>query len=115
MITRIEQLKKFYGLTTRGLAIKCGLNQPTLDRMLKGVNALNLNCVSSILTAFPDVSSEWLMRGTGEMLIKNQPNSEEVERINKQDDIITILMDTIKANNKTIATLTERIKQLENK
>ena len=55
------------------------------------------------------------MRGTGEMLIKNQPNSEEVERINKQDDIITILMDTIKANNKTIATLTERIKQLENK
>lgn len=68
MIARIQQLKDHYGLSTRAFAIKCGMNQPTLDRMLKGINALNLNCVSSILHTFPDVSAEWLMREEGPMI-----------------------------------------------
>ena len=50
MIDRIVLLKKHLGLSTRAFAIKCGMNQPTLDRMLNGVNALNLNCIVSILS-----------------------------------------------------------------
>lgn len=69
MINRIEKVREAQNLSTRAFAIKCGLNQPTLDRMLKGINALNLNCITSILETFPNVSAEWLMRGKGEMFL----------------------------------------------
>lgn len=112
MINRILQLRDFYGLSTRALAIKCGINQPTLDRMLKGINALNLNCVVSILNSFPDISAEWLMRGSGAMLISSAP-SQDIERVNKLVNTIATLQDTIDSKSDAITALTERVKQLE--
>lgn len=61
----------------------------------------------------PQISAEWLMRGAGEMFNSEQPNSAELERINKLVDTIATLQETINLKNETIATLTERIKQLE--
>ena len=84
------------------------------DRMLKGINALNLNCVSSILQSFPDVSAEWLMRGEGPMLHSLAVNP-DVEKLNTLVDTITTLQETIKAKSETIAMLKDRITQLENK
>lgn len=80
--------------------------------MLKGVNALNLNCVSSILAAFPEISAEWLLRGEGEMLV-NANTSKELERIEKLTGVVESLQEVIDAKNATIAALNERIKQLE--
>nr|DAO86757.1 MAG TPA: SOS-response transcriptional repressor [Caudoviricetes sp.] len=111
MITRIESLRDYFGLSTRAFALKCGLNQPSLDRMLKGINALNINCISAILATFPDVSAEWLLRGEGDMF-KSQ--SRETERINTLLDTITTLQEAINAKSETIAILNERIHQLEN-
>ena len=113
MIARIQQLKDHFGLSTRAFALKCGMNQPTLDRMLKGINALNLNCVSSILQSFPDVSAEWLMRGVGPMLHSLATNPDG-DRLNTLVDTIATLQEVIDAKNAQIAILTERIKQLEN-
>lgn len=112
MITRIIHLINFYGLSTRGFALKCGMNQPTLDRMLKGINALNLNCVSSILLCCPEVSAEWLLRGEGEML-KQDMSTKELERISKLTNVVESLQDVIDAKNGTISDLQERIKHLE--
>lgn len=112
MIARIQQLRDHFGLSTRAFALKCGINQPTLDRMLKGINALNLNCVSSILLSFPDVSAEWLMRGVGPMLHSSTTNPDE-ERINSLLDTIATLQEAINAKSETIALLNERIKELE--
>ena len=103
MINRIKLVKEHYGLSTRGLAVKCGLNQPTLDRMLEGINALNLNCVSSILLAFPEISAEWLMRGSGQMLIQKENNTAEMERINSLVDTIATLQDMLNSKNDIIA------------
>lgn len=113
MKNRIEELKKHYGLSTRALAIKCGLNQPTLDRMLKGINALNLHCVISILESFPEISAEWLMRGVGEMINKTSANlgSEQILRL---ADTIALMQESLNDRQGTINSLTERIKQLEN-
>lgn len=113
MINRIKTLKDHYGLSTRALAIKCGLNQPTLDRMLKGINALNLNCVSSILIAFPEISAEWLLRGEGEM-VKQDASTKELERIGKLNNVVETLQEVIDVKNATIDQLGDRINQLEN-
>lgn len=114
MITRIQTLKNFYGLSTRALAVKCGMNQPTVDRMLKGINAININFISSILSSFPEVSAEWLLRGEGEMT-KGEITTKEMERINKLNNVVDSLQDVIDSRNATIALLNERIRQLENK
>lgn len=112
MITRIKELINYYGISTRAFALKIGINQPTLDRMLKGINALNLNCVLAILSKCPEISADWLLCGEGEML---RSSNKEAERISKLIDTITTLQDAINTKSETIATLTEQIKKLENK
>ena len=114
MISRIQDLKKHYGLSTRAFAIKCGMNQPTLDRMLKGINALNLNCVTSILHSFPDVSAEWLLRGEGPMLHSLSTNQES-DRLSTLIDTIATLQVALNAKSDVIAHQAERINQLENR
>lgn len=114
MITRIQKLKEHLGLSTRAFAIKCGLNQPTLDRMLKGINALNLNCITSILSAFPEVSAEWLLRGEGEMFITSQPTLATDSVLEFAVKNMETLQKAMEAQTDTIAALQTRIAQLEN-
>ena len=45
------------------------MSQTTLNTQLKGERALSANVVSKVLSVFPDVSAEWLMRGVGAMYI----------------------------------------------
>lgn len=113
MKERIEEIKNHYGLSTRKLALKCGLNQPTLDRMLKGINALNLNCIISIAKGFPEISMEWLIRGNGDMII-SEPEDPNAGRVLKLVDTINTLQDALNAKTETIALLNSRIAELEN-
>lgn len=102
------------GASTRSFALKCGLRQNTLSNQLNGMRELSLQTVMAILNSNSQLSAEWLMRGDGEMFVADQPNSAELDRINKLVDTIATLQDTINAKNDTIASLTDRIKQLEN-
>lgn len=43
------------------------MSQTTLNTQLKGERGLSANVVSKVLSVFPDVSAEWLMRGVGTM------------------------------------------------
>lgn len=92
MVERIKSLISHLGLSTRGFALNCGIRQNTLSNQLNGVRELSLSTITAILSAYPNVSSEWIMRGEGEMF--------KVEAIN--------------AKSETIALLNERIKELEN-
>lgn len=46
------------------------MSQTTLNTQLKGERALSANVVAKVLSVFPDVSAEWLMRGVGTMYLK---------------------------------------------
>ena len=48
------------------------------------------------------------------ILGENQDDTKNAERMNRLIDTITTLQDTINAKTDQIATLTERVKQLEN-
>lgn len=112
-LQRLKDVLAYSGLSVRAFAIKCGVSQPTLDKQFKGLRGISIETMMSVLYAFPEISAEWLMRGTGDMFINQQPNSAELERINKLVNTIATLQDTIDAKSGSIATLTERIKQLE--
>ena len=111
MIDRIKDIIKLSGLSDRAFALKCGINQPTLFNQLKGIRAISLDTVLSICKTFPDVSTNWLLLGEGDMF-KSQ--SRETERINKLVDTIATLQESINTKSETIAILNDRIKQIEN-
>lgn len=45
-----------------------GIPQVTLNNYVKGRRGISYEVINAILSAFPEVSAEWLLRGEGEML-----------------------------------------------
>lgn len=113
MLQRLKDVLAYSGLSVRAFAIKCGVSQPTLDKQFKGLRGISIETMMSVLYAFPEISAEWLMRGVGDMIINHQPNSAEIDRINKLVDTIATLQETINLKNEAIAQLSERNRQLE--
>lgn len=111
-LQRLKDVLVYSSLSVRAFAIKCGISQPTLDKQIKGLRSISIETLMSVLYAFPEISAEWLMRGSGDMIRKSQQNSAELERINKLVDTIATLQDTINLKNATIASLNDRIKHL---
>ncbi|MCM1369966.1 MAG: helix-turn-helix domain-containing protein [Candidatus Amulumruptor caecigallinarius] len=112
MTERIKAIIAQMGLSTRAFALNCGLRQNTLSNQLNGMRELSLSTVMAILTTYPELSSDWLMRGEGEMFKVITPDV-NAERVMKMVDTITTLQDTINDKDATIASLNGRIKQLE--
>ncbi|MEW9603233.1 XRE family transcriptional regulator [Bacteroides sp. L008] len=112
MTSRIKEIIAYSGLSDRAFAIKCGVAQNTLNRQLNGVRELSLVTVNAILSTFEDISTEWLLRGKGEMLISESIKKDEsTERITRLVDTIATLQGTINEQMKTNQLLTEELKR----
>lgn len=109
IVERLQAVLKYSGSSVRALAQRCSLKQQTLDKHIKGISEPSANTLVAIATAFPEISTDWLLLGSGSMLRADK----ESERINSLIDTIATLQDTINAKSDSIAFLTERIKQLE--
>lgn len=56
-------------LSVNALSKIIGMSQTTLNTQLKGERTLAASVVEKFLLSFPDVSAEWVMRGTGNMYL----------------------------------------------
>ena len=113
MISRIKEIITYSGLSDRAFALRCGLAQNTLNRQLNGVRELSLSPVNAILNTFVDISSEWLLRGKGQMLLSEVNNdAQNIERVTRLADTIANLQGTINEQMKTIQLLTEDNKKI---
>jgi len=54
------------GLTSSRFADKIGVQRPALSHVLNGRNKVSLEMVTKILTAYPEISPDWLIQGEGE-------------------------------------------------
>ena len=114
MISRIKEIIAYSGLSDRAFAIKCGVAQNTLNRQLNGVRELSLVTVNAILGTFEDISTEWLLRGKGEMLISEAIKKDEsTERITRLVDTIATLQGTINEQMITNQLRTDENKKLK--
>ena len=113
MIERIKAIISYYSMSDRAFALKCGIKQNTFSNQMNGARELSLSTVNAILISFEDISSEWLLRGKGEMLISaNQSKDENTERISRLVDTIATLQGTINEQLKTIQALQEKERRL---
>lgn len=119
MIERIKTIIAHYDLSIIAFAIKCGLKDNTLTNQLNGVRELSLATVNAILSTFEDISSEWLLRGKGTMLLSDVEHERNIipdsnmERMNRLVDTIATLQGALNEKDKTIKLLEEKVKRLE--
>lgn len=76
MIGRIKKIIEHTGLSERAFAEIIGVKQNTLNQQLKGERGLSLETISKILISYENISAEWLLRGSGEMIKENNDNKE---------------------------------------
>ncbi len=104
ILKRINELIIASNLTSRAFALACGVKYTTLNNYMTGRRAVGLDTIEAILANFPNVSSEWLLRGDGPMYksdIANQSN----ERIGKLIATIGEMQSIIEEKQKAIDTL----------
>ena len=68
MVDRIKQVMEYYEETPAGFAEKIGVNRSNITHLFSGRNQPSLDFAKKVLTAFPEVSTEWLIMGVGKMI-----------------------------------------------
>lgn len=68
----VQRIKKLVEAKTNGnkkeFATIIGMVQVTFNRYVNEDRSMSYEVIDAILSAFPEVSAEWLLRGEGEML-----------------------------------------------
>lgn len=100
-------------MTDRAFAIKCGIKQNTFSNQLNGARELSLATINAILISFEDISSEWLLRGKGEMLLSAIKPDSNIERMERLVDTIATLQGTINEQTKTIQLLADENRKVK--
>ena len=119
VLERINEFREYCAISKSTLAASIGVEQTTLNNQLIGKRGLSLDTVLALLSSFSELSSEWLLRDRGDMLINKHDSSpdannlRQAERIEKLIGTIETLQESIELKNQTIAMLNERIRELE--
>ncbi|PKA96498.1 DNA-binding XRE family transcriptional regulator [Flavobacteriaceae bacterium MAR_2009_75] len=64
-IERLEQLLKYYGMTSSGFADRVEVQRSSISHLLSGRNKPSLDFVLKVVKAFPEVNLYWLLNGKG--------------------------------------------------
>lgn len=118
VLERLIEFKEYTGKSLNAFCASIGIAHTTVFGQVNGDRALSLDTVLKTIAAYDELSSDWLLRGRGEMIVANENVSNE----NKSDDrieglleTIQILSETIMVKSRTIDALNEEISQLKKK
>lgn len=109
MLERLRGVRASKAKSVNNFAKLIGMSQTTVNGIMLGSRGVSVDIIVAVLTAFPDVSAEWLMRGEGEML-----RSEEVaQNVLISDETIAHYTSAIKSYEILLASRDEQIRKLE--
>ena len=80
---RVLELLKYNRISVRAMAARIGMPQQNLNNQINRDIALSLKTLILIMSQFPNVSAEWLLRGKGNMFLDGSSagdNGENVEQ-----------------------------------
>jgi transcriptional regulator with XRE-family HTH domain len=67
MVDRIKQIMEYYQLSPASFAEQIGINRSNLTHLFSGRNQPSLELAKKILIYYPDIKTEWLIMGVGDM------------------------------------------------
>lgn len=86
MLQRIKHIIEEKAKSVSEFAEIIGIPQTTLNNQLLGKRSLSLDVVISISNSFEDISTDWLLRGEGNMyVLDNLPNISGSEALSEID------------------------------
>lgn len=68
MVERIKQVMEYKQMSPTAFADTIDINRSSLTHIFSGRNQPSLDVAKKILTAFPEISTEWLIMGIGDMI-----------------------------------------------
>lgn len=106
MVDRIKQVMEHYEETPAGFAEKIGVNRSNITHLFSGRNQPSLDFAKKVLTAFPEVSTEWLIMGVGKM-IKDPAEMMPAKKTFVQTDLFGSVDES-----ETIASTVDEVKEI---
>ena len=111
--SRIKKVLKIKKYTINAMAKEFGENQSKLTKQINSSTAIGCNTVLLILSKYPDVSAEWLLRGTGDMLLSQEQKKHHPAAEQLSEASVSELRDRIHRQQREIDGLYERISELK--
>lgn len=121
MIERINELMRKEGLSEMQFAKRIGVPQSSVNGYLSGKNTPPTKFLTSVITEFSDVSTEWLMRGEGSMYISDLPSTDhddtdevldlkaEITRLRAELAELREENETLQADNRRLSERTDKL------
>lgn len=85
MKNTLKQIMEHYNHTASEFAENVGIQRSSISHFLSGRNNPSLDVIRKILTAYPDINSDWLILGEGDMLLTPLNNKTEVLSTSKSE------------------------------
>lgn len=86
MIDRIKQVMDYSQLSTTTFADTIGISRSGLTHLLTGRNQPSLDVARKILAKFPEISTEWLIMGMGDMIRTDNQEVQAVQASSEASD-----------------------------
>lgn len=105
IVSRIEQIARAEGLTITGLEAKIGASKGVLSRALNQGTDIQTKWLLAVVENYPLYSSEWILKGKGEMLVTTNSKTyqtEETPRTLNEPEIPYHLPTSIEEERKTL-------------
>ena len=106
--TRIKRLIEHYEYNVSSFSKAIGLTgNVTIHKIVKGESAPSFATLLKIKEAFPEINTDWILNGDGDMIIKNQKDiswyKDQLENAKEEIKWHRDLVDTLKTaiNNQT--------------
>lgn len=108
---RVLQLIAHYNLSKSAFAQKTGVSPPVITHISTGRNKVGLDVVQKILQAFPDLSPEWLLLGSGEMIKQEEIAARQkyVEELNEVEARLKTVSQELSVAMNRLSRLKDRI------
>ena len=83
---RITKVIEFSELSPAEFAEEIGVQRSSISHIISGRNKPSLDFITKIKSKFPDIEWNWLITGTGEMLINKEENKTVEKQISKEEE-----------------------------
>lgn len=80
---RVKVALRALDISPYSIARMQNLNERTIYDQINGNSKIGVATIEALLAYRPDISAEWLLRGTGDMLITNKPTEINIDNSNR--------------------------------
>lgn len=116
VLSRLKEYISYLGLTPTAFAREIKIPQSSFDPMYKGTRKLSLDVIVKTLERYPLLSSEWLIRGIGEMETRGDfVTNTQITLLKTENDYLNRKTKRLEDEIDYLTKRMEMYKELENK